>query len=222
MTSLPHLPQVCTPRSGVFLHSPLGVGCAVAWDGDFKEQTEGDSFSNVLDLFLNCASFIYIGAWLPFDQFRIPELGITPWRLVLLMLAILALRRIPFLLVLYKFLPEVENWRDALLCGHFGPVGSLRIRNFHSTDSLFQIGVSAVFICNYAQTRLEVPRNPPLSQQDLLATALQPILSFVVLGSILIRMSSPFRFRGRLSMFAIFQMAFPFRSFRSAVTSLAR
>jgi len=126
MTSLPHLPQVCTPRSGVFLHSSLGVGCAVAWDGDFKEQTEGDSFSNVLDLFLNCASFIYIGAWLPFDQFRIPELGITPWRLVLLMLVILALRRIPFLLVLYKFLPEVENWRDALLCGHFGPVGSLR------------------------------------------------------------------------------------------------
>jgi len=93
---------------------------------------------------------------------------------------------------------------------------------FHSTDSPFQIGVSAVFICNYAQTRLEVPRNPPLSQQDLLATALQPILSFVVLGSILIRMSSPFRFRGRLSMFAILQMAFPFRSFRWAAISLAR
>lgn len=118
-----------TPRSGLFLHSPLRVGCAIAWDGDFKEQTKGDSFSNVLDLFLNCASFIYIGAWLPFDQFHIPELGISPWRLVLLMLAILALRRIPFLLVLYKFLPEVENWRDALLCGHFGPVGSLRSTN---------------------------------------------------------------------------------------------
>lgn len=94
---------------------------------------------------------------------------------------------------------------------------------FHSsTDSLFQIGVSAVFICNFAQTRLEAPRNPPLSQQDLLATALQPILSFVVLGSILIRMSNPFRCRSRLSMFAILQMAFPFRSFRWSALSLAR
>ena len=115
-----------TPHSGVFLYSPLSVGCAVSWDGYFKEQTDGDSFSTVLDLFLNCAGFIYIGAWLPFDQFHIPELGITPWRLVLLMLIIVALRRIPFLLVLYKFLPEVENWRQALLCGHFGPVGSSR------------------------------------------------------------------------------------------------
>ena len=118
---------VFTPRNGVFPHSPLRVGCAVSWDGYFNKQTEGDSFSTVLDLFLNCASFIYIGAWLPFDQFHIPELGITPWRLVLLMLVILALRRIPFLLVLYKFLPEVSNWREALLCGHFGPVGSFRI-----------------------------------------------------------------------------------------------
>lgn len=121
---------VFTPRISVFPYSPLLVGCAIAWDGDFKEQTEGESFSNVLDLFLNCAGFIYIGAWLPFDQFHIPELGIAPWRLVLLMLVILALRRIPFLLALYKFLPEVENWRDALLCGHFGPVGSLRSTNF--------------------------------------------------------------------------------------------
>jgi NhaP-type Na+/H+ or K+/H+ antiporter len=37
----------------------------------------------------------------------------------------------------------------------------------------------------YAQSRLNVPQDPPQTQEDLLATALQPIISFVVLGSIL-------------------------------------
>jgi len=143
--------------------------------------TEDDSFSTILDLVLNCACFIYIGAWLPFDQFHIPELDITPWRLVGLMLAILVLRRIPSLLILYKLMPEVSNWREALFCGHFGP-----------------IGVGAVFICTLAQTRLEAPQTPPLSQEDLLATALQPIVSFVVLGSILTHgLSIPFFSIGR-------------------------
>jgi hypothetical protein len=57
----------------------------------------------------------------------------------------------------------------------------------------FQIGVGAVFISSFAQSRLEAPQNPPSSQQDILAIALQPIISFVILGSILIRMSLPFR-----------------------------
>jgi NhaP-type Na+/H+ or K+/H+ antiporter len=104
----------------------LREGCAISWDGYFNEQTEGDSFSAILDLVLNCACFIYIGAWLPFDRFYISELDITPGRLVLLMLVILALRRIPSLLILYKLMPEVSNWREALFCGHFGPVSPLR------------------------------------------------------------------------------------------------
>ena len=106
----------------------LCVGSAISWDGNFNLQTENDAFSSILDLVLNCACFIYIGAWLPFDQFDISELGISPWRLVVLMLVILALRRIPSLLILYKLMPEVSNWREALFCGHFGPVSHLRNR----------------------------------------------------------------------------------------------
>jgi hypothetical protein len=78
-------------------------------------------------------------------------------------------------------MPEVSNWREALFCGHFGP-----------------IGVGAVFIATLAQSRLNVPQNPPSSQQDLLAIALQPIVSFVVLGSILTHgLSIPFFSAGR-------------------------
>jgi len=163
------------------LLAAFAAGSAISWDGHFNEQTEDDSFSSVLDLVLNCACFIYIGAWLPFDQFHISNLGVTPWRLVCLMIVILALRRIPSLLILYKLMPEVSNWREALFCGHFGP-----------------IGVGAVFICTLAQSRLEAPQNPPISQQDLLAIALQPVVSFVVLGSILTHgLSIPFFRVGR-------------------------
>ena len=114
-------------------YSSLHAGSAISWDGHFNEQTEDDSFSTILDLVLNCACFIYIGAWLPFDQFHISELGITPWRLVWLMVALLFLRRIPSLLILYKLMPEVSNWREALFCGHFGPV-SLSSRILSLTD----------------------------------------------------------------------------------------
>jgi len=163
------------------LLAAFAAGSAISWDGHFNEQTEDDAFSSILDLVLNCACFIYIGAWLPFNRFDISELGITPWRLVLLMLVILVLRRIPSLLILYRVMPEVSNWREALFCGHFGP-----------------IGVGAIFIATLAQSRLNVPQDPPSSQQDILAIALQPIVSFVVLGSILTHgLSIPFFSVGR-------------------------
>jgi sodium/hydrogen antiporter len=50
------------------------------------------------------------------------------------------------------------------------------------------MGVGAVFISTLALTRLPEPHDPPQNQQELLAATLQPIVSFVVLGSILIRM----------------------------------
>jgi NhaP-type Na+/H+ or K+/H+ antiporter len=120
--SSPLLLLVCLYLITIFSRSFLRVGSAISWDGYFNLQTEHDAFSSILDLVLNCACFIYIGAWLPFNQFHISELGISPWRLVMLVLVILALRRIPSILILYKWMPEVSNWREALFCGHFGPV----------------------------------------------------------------------------------------------------
>ena len=123
MTSLLPLLLVRLPFTVILCYRlSLCIGSAISWDGHFNQQTEHDTFSSVLDLVLNCACFVYIGAWLPFGQFHVSEVGVTPWRLLVLMLVILALRRIPSLLLLYKFLPEVANWREALFCGHFGPV----------------------------------------------------------------------------------------------------
>lgn len=52
------------------------------------------------------------------------------------------------------------------------------------------MGVGAIFISTLALTRLPEPQSPPADQSELLAATLQPIVSFVVLCSILIRKSS--------------------------------
>ena len=108
------------------LLAAFAAGSAISWDEHFNVQIENEVFSSVIDLVLNCACFIYIGAWLPFDQFNSPDLGVTPWRLVVLFIAVLVLRRIPVLLLLYRWIPEIRSWREALFTGHFGPVSSLR------------------------------------------------------------------------------------------------
>jgi NhaP-type Na+/H+ or K+/H+ antiporter len=112
------------PPSGA---DTIKTGCAISWDGEFKAKGKksGKVFSDVIDLVLNCVCFIYIGAWIPFSKFTLPELGITPERLVALAIGIMILRRIPALLLLYKFIPEIDSWKQALFCGHFGPVSPL-------------------------------------------------------------------------------------------------
>jgi Sodium/hydrogen exchanger family len=111
----------------IFAMSPwqFNIGCAISWDGDFKIHVEGDVFWSVIDLALNSVCFVYLGAWMPFESFNSPALGITPWRLIVLLMAILLLRRIPALLLLYKWIPETNTWQEALFCGHFGALRGL-------------------------------------------------------------------------------------------------
>ena len=157
------------------LLAAFAAGSAISWDGHFNVHTEDELFSSVIDLVLNCACFIYIGAWLPFSQFNSPDLGIVPWKLVVLFIGILLLRRIPSMIILYKWIPEVKTLKEALFCGHFGPMG-----------------VGAVFISTLAVTELQRSLNEETdgskrAQNELLKNSLHPIVGFVVLGSILIR-----------------------------------
>ena len=109
------------------------TGSAISWDGDFNTHTEGEVFSSVIDLVLNCACFVYIGAWIPFEDFN--AYNITPWRLVILTVGIMVLRRIPAILALYKWIPEITSWREALFSGHFGEI---RFLYFHRAASLIR------------------------------------------------------------------------------------
>ena len=115
-----HFDTLRKNKSHSYSSSP--TGSAISWDGDFNTHVEGEVFSSVIDLVLNCACFVYIGAWIPFDSFRIDDLGVTPWRLAILTVGIMILRRIPAILALYKWIPEITSWREALFSGHFGKI----------------------------------------------------------------------------------------------------
>jgi len=49
------------------------------------------------------------------------------------------------------------------------------------------MGVSAIFVSALALHRLPEPQNPPQTQEDILAMALQPVVGFIVLASIIVR-----------------------------------
>ena len=110
------------------------------------------------------------------------KLGITPWRLATLCIAILFVRWIPAVFMLHKWIPEIRNWKEALFVGHFG-----------------LMGVRAVFVSTLTLHKLPSPRYLPEMQQDYLALMLQPIVTSVTLGSIIIHASFFLLFYGILS-----------------------
>ncbi|KAH8828315.1 Sodium/hydrogen exchanger [Flagelloscypha sp. PMI_526] len=152
------------------LLAAFACGSAISWDGEFNMQVEGELFSSVIEFVLNCSAFVYIGAWLNFADFSNHTLGIFPWKLIILLVAIIALRRIPAILALYRYIPEISDWKEALFSGHFGPMG-----------------VGALFISTLATTKLPTPHDPPQGQAELLSAMMQPIVAFIVLSSIVIR-----------------------------------
>lgn len=117
-------------RNSVSFYTFLGYTFSL--DGGFDDQLEDESisatstsafvsaFASVIDYILNCGCFFYIGAWLPWEKFTSTDLGINPWRLLVLCIGILILRRIPAMLVLYRWVPEIKDKKEALFCGHFG------------------------------------------------------------------------------------------------------
>ncbi|KAF9066958.1 Cation/H+ exchanger, partial [Rhodocollybia butyracea] len=200
------------------LLAAFAAGTALSWDGHFTKRTndkqiddkyangdkqfeeaEKETFVSVIELVLNCAGFIYIGTWLPFQSFNTPDLGIVPWKLVVLCICTLLLRRIPPLMLLSYCVPEIGTWKKALFSGHFG------------MRSRLIMGVGAVYISTLALTELSTPHDPPQNQEELLALYIQPVVAFLVLGSIIIR--SYLRYLITLTWFAhiFLQMVFPFR-----------
>lgn len=105
------------------LLAAFSCGTAFAWDGFFNRQTEESVFSSVIDLLFNVAAFVYVGAWMPFDSFSNETLSLSVWRLIVIAILVLMLKRLPVMIGLYKFIPDVKTFREAVFSGHFGPIG---------------------------------------------------------------------------------------------------
>jgi NhaP-type Na+/H+ or K+/H+ antiporter len=73
-------------------------------------------------MLLNVSIFLWFGAVCPWSDFvNTPDLPFG--RLVLLGILILLLRRPPIIFALYRWVPRIESFREALFAGYFGPIG---------------------------------------------------------------------------------------------------
>ena len=117
------------------------AGNALNWDGDYLAETERrhDEVNSCIDVLLNFAGFMYIGAILPWSSFNDPDgTGLTYGRLVLLGFMVLVFRRIPAIFLSYKLMPAVvKNWREALFMGYFGPIGAGAVFYLEHSRHLF-------------------------------------------------------------------------------------
>lgn len=73
-------------------------------------------------MLLNLSIFMWYGAVAPWYAFAHNEI-IPIYRLIFLAILVLLLRRIPFVFALQKTLPQIEDKRQALTAGFFGPIG---------------------------------------------------------------------------------------------------
>lgn len=160
----------------------VGFSCGVGFsnDGWFLEKTEEAHVSNVIDLLINLAFFVYFGTIIPWGQYNSAIIGTSPWRLVVIALLVLFFRRIPVMLMLKPLIPDIKTWREALFAGHFGP-----------------IGVGAIFVAILARAELETETTTPLAVLPApgfdhlnIIELIWPITTFLVLTSILVHGSS--------------------------------
>ncbi|KAI9792657.1 MAG: hypothetical protein M1835_007718 [Candelina submexicana] len=158
----------------------FAAGVGFSNDGWFLRKTEESHVSNVIDLLLNLAYFVYLGAVIPWAQYNAPETGMTPWRLVIIAIFVILFRRIPIMLALKPIIPDIKTWREALFAGHFGP-----------------IGVGAIFVAILARAELETDSTTPLaelpppgSHNYVIVQLIWPITTFLVISSILVHGSS--------------------------------
>ncbi len=74
---------------------------------------------------------------IPWQQWL--ELG---WSGVILVAAILLLRRLPIVLILSRWIHPLQRWQDAVFVGWFGPIGVAAL--FYSMLALEQTGIESV------------------------------------------------------------------------------
>ncbi|KAL0097508.1 Sodium/hydrogen exchanger family-domain-containing protein [Phycomyces blakesleeanus] len=143
------------------------AGNAFSWDDWFRQETEEAHFQDVIDMMLNLAIFVYIGAIIPWSDFGNAELGLSAWRLVAMAILILLFRRLPIVVLLKPVMPAMKTYQEAVFTGWFGPMG-----------------VGAVFLSKIAKEELmKVYTN---QEEPISVKVINPIVLFIVLSSVVV------------------------------------
>lgn len=112
------------------------AGNVFTWDDWFRLETMDDSFQPTIDMLLNVSVFIWLGAVCPWDLFANSPV-ISLYRLIPLGILVLLLRRLPIVFALHKQIHQIEQRRQALFVGFFGPIG---------VSAIFYLYVSIEFL----------------------------------------------------------------------------
>ncbi|RHZ67123.1 uncharacterized protein CDV56_103331 [Aspergillus thermomutatus] len=128
-----------------------------------------------VNISLSLMTFAYFGAIVPWsDLTNNPRLG--PWRMIAFVLIVRLSRRLPFVVALQRWIPDIWTYKEALFSGHFGP-----------------IGVGALFLAVEARARIKTGLSSETTRlrsdhvDDDAPQALElvwPIVCFTVLASV--------------------------------------
>ncbi|KAH8819375.1 Cation/H+ exchanger [Xylogone sp. PMI_703] len=110
-----------------FIGSDDVLACFIAgniftWDDWFRLKTLEDSLQPTLDMLLNLSIFMWFGAVCPWSKFVETDI-ISINRLLLLSSVIILCRRLPVVFALRRFIHQIEDNRQAIFVGFFGPIG---------------------------------------------------------------------------------------------------
>lgn len=94
-------------------------GYFFTWDDHFMEATADSHLNEVIDMLFNITFFVFFGASIPWGSMN----HFISWRLFLTATLILLLRRLPIVMALWRWIPELQSSKEAILAGWFGPMG---------------------------------------------------------------------------------------------------
>ncbi|MFL9458257.1 cation:proton antiporter [Tolypothrix bouteillei VB521301_2] len=105
-----------------------------------QQRAEEDNIQEAINRFFTLPIFILLGLTIPWQQWW----SMGWWNLVLLLVAVLLLRRLPAILLLNRLIKPIKNIPEALFTGWFGPIGVAAI--FYSGYSLRRTEVEEVWL----------------------------------------------------------------------------
>lgn len=142
------------------------AGYFFTWDEHFAEATDDSHFGEVIDMLFNITFFVFFGASIPWASFG----KFVSWRLGLTAVAILLFRRLPAVMALRRWIPELQSKKEAMLAGWFGPMGVGAI--------FFSIQARDIILNQHTHHHVPVDRE--------LVEMIFPVVCFIVLASILV------------------------------------
>ncbi|KAK7943987.1 Sodium/hydrogen exchanger family-domain-containing protein [Apiospora aurea] len=155
------------------------AGNVFTWDDWFRLETLDEyvmkptsSLQPTIDMLLNVAIFMWYGAVCPWHKFLVNDV-IPIYRLIPLGILVLLFRRPPVILGLHQWIRQIEDIRQAIFMGFFGPVG---------VSGIFYLFITLEFIKTLDQDGKTRPDVEHLSEITTVIVWFIAICSVVVHG----------------------------------------